>query len=140
VTSTFSIICAGARGYSICQKVKASIKSKNKEVRQGQLVRIDIRLINRSGGDIQEGRWTMMLPAGVNFGKASTDAVKEESPGLIVYERLNIYAQKALYFIIAVKIEGATGSVVFRSFLNDRAAYCEATSALTVRIYSLPTL
>jgi len=76
-----------------------------------------------------------MLPDGVKYEKSSTDAVTEVSPGLLVYNPLQIYAKKALSFRIAVRIgQGASGSLVFRSFLNDFDAYCEATSAMTVRI------
>lgn len=127
-------MCKGALAFSICKKVKASIKSKNKEVRPGQLVRIDIRLINRSGDDVDEGQWMLMLPDGVTFEKASIETLDIEG-SLIVLRPVVIDSKKKSYFSIAVRIdEAASGRLVFRSFLNDADAYCEAVSAITVRI------
>jgi len=123
----------GAPAFSICKKVKASIKTKNKEVRPGQLVRIDIRLINRSGDDVDLGQWLLMLPDGVTYEKASIDTLEVEG-NLVVLNPIMIEAKKKVYLSIALKIDYGT-RLVFRSFLNDVDAYCEAASAITVRIY-----
>lgn len=119
-----------------------SSKSKDKVVSQGQLVEIDVRLINKSGGDIDEGMWTMILPPGVTFEKGSIALTSGPVPSdptrtQVVLDGLDIYTGKALYFSITVRIGSVeTGSsLVFRSFLNDFDAYCEAFSALTVRTH-----
>lgn len=98
-------------------------------------------MINKSGDDIDDGVWTMILPDGVTYEKASINAVEEkttaEGERAIVYNPLRMDARKKVIFSVNVKIDSATtsGRLVFRTFLNDFEAYCEATSAMTVRTF-----
>jgi hypothetical protein len=82
----------------------------------------------------------LMLPDGVMYEKASIDILDVEG-SLIGLRPVKIEVRKKTSFSIAVRIaEGTSGRLVFRSFLNNADAYCEATSAMTVRVHcqSLP--
>lgn len=109
-------------------------------MQRGQTVKIFVRLINLSGGDIDAGRWFIELPAGVRLVESSiplTDLGPDRNG--FAWDPVVVYTKATEYFSLSVFIEStASDRLVFRSFLEDPEDYCEAESALTVRFMLLP--
>jgi hypothetical protein len=126
----------GPRGFSICKKIKADIKIRKKNVKRGDTVKIFVRLMNLSGGDVDDGRWFIVLPEGVTYtGSSLTSRLTELSLNVYAWDPVIVHTKKREYFSLSVFIEDtASDRLVFRSFLEDPEDYCEATSALTVRL------
>ena len=120
------------QGYSICEKIQTSIKTQRNEVSHNQNVRIAVRLKNRSGGDVDEGQWYLLVPEGLKYVRSSLPSLQESGDRLIV-DSLMIYTKKSITFTITMKVlPEASGRLVFHSFLIDPDTYCERVSSATV--------
>jgi len=127
-----SHIATGAQGYSICEKIQTGIKAQNKKVSRNQILRIAVRLRNRSGGDVDEGKWFLQLPSGVTF-VASSNPSLQIVGNIIILDPLIVYTKKSITYTITIKIEPtASGRLVFHSFLNDPDTYCRDVASITV--------
>ena len=126
----------GPRGFSICKKIKAGIKIMKKIVKRGDTIKIFMRLMNLSGGDVDDGRWFIVLPEGVTYtGSSLKSPLTELSSNVYTWDPVVVYTKKREFFSLSVFIEEtASDRLVFRTFLEDPEDYCEATSALTVRL------
>jgi len=130
--ATFHDIGTGVRGYSICKKIQTIIKTQRKEVSHNQNVRIAVRLKNRSGGDVDNGQWYLLLPEGLEYVSSSLPSLKKIGDRLLL-DPLMIYTKKSITFTIIMKVlPTATGRVVFHSFLYDPDTDCKRVSSATV--------
>ena len=130
-------IGTGVRGYSICEKIQISIKAKKRDVSLNQNVRIAVRLRNRSGGDVDVGKWFLQLPPGVAFVSSSLPSLQKVGDMLIL-DPVVVYTKKSITFTIYIKIEPtASDRLGFHSFLNDPDSNCQDVAALTVSCNTL---
>ena len=130
--ATFHDIGTGVRGYSICKKIQTIIKTQRKEVSHNQNVRIAVRLKNRSGGDVDNGQWYLLLPEGLEYVSSSLPSLKKIGDRLLL-DPLMIYTKKSITFTIIMKVlPMATGRLVFHSFLHDPHTDCKRVSSATV--------
>lgn len=82
---------------------------------------------------MDEGKWFLVLPAGVTFKGSSLPSLQAVG-SLLVLDPLVINAKKWITFTVTVEIQStASGRLVFHSFLNDPDTYCEAVASVTVR-------
>lgn len=132
-----SHIATGAQGYSICQKIQTSIKAQKKDVARNEIVRIAVRLRNRSGGDVDEGKWFLQLPSGVTFVTSSFPSLRIVG-NMIILAPFIVYTKKSITFSITLKIEPtASNRLVFHSFLTDPDTYCQNVASVTVSLLTL---
>jgi hypothetical protein len=127
----------GQRGYSICRKIKTSIRAQRKQVSRNQILRLAVRLKNRSGGDVDQGKWYLVLPDGVTYKGSSLplQAAGSLRGSLLVLDPLVVYAKRSIKFTITIQImPTASGRLVFRTFLNDPDTFCQMVSSATVRL------
>ena len=107
------------------------MKTRQTKVVKGKRIRMAIRLINKSDGDISDGNWFIVLPPGVTY-VGSSVALAHDGARLDL-DPVEIYTKGRLQFWIDVHIESnAPDRLTFHSFLDDYDAYCEAADALTV--------
>ena len=130
-----SHIVTGARGYSICEKIQTSIKTEKKQVSRNQNNRIAVRLRNRSGGDVNEGKWFLQLPPGVAFVSSSLPSLQKVG-NMIILDPVIVYIKKSITFVITIKIEPtASDRLVLHSFLTDPSINCQDVASVTVSFF-----
>jgi len=113
-----------------------SIKVQKTEVSRNQNFRISVRLKNRSGGDVDEGRWSLVVPPEVAFVSTSLGTSLQLVGDRLILSPLVIYAQKSIKFTITMRVLlTASGRLVFHSFLNDPDIYCEKVASETVSLF-----
>ena len=83
------------QGFALCKKIQTSIKTQRKEVSHNQNVRIAVRLKNRSGGDVDEGQWYLLVPDGLEYVSSSLPSLQESGDRLLL-DTLLIYSKKTL--------------------------------------------
>ena len=105
-------------------------------MKRGETVEILVRLVNLSGGDVDDGRWLIVLPAGVTYDHSSIPLKRlDMNQNVFAWDPVVVYTKSKKDFSLSVFIEDtASDRLVFRSFLKDPEDYCEAESALTVRL------
>ena len=81
---------------------------------------------------MDEGKWFLQLPPGVNFISSSLPSL-EVVGNMIILDPVIVYTKKSITFVITIKIEPtAPDRLVYHSFLTDPDINCQDVASVTV--------